>query len=119
MLHRQPHAFQVDRDDAVEVVFLERRDRRRRAFDAGTVEGAVDAPEAGDDIGDERLDTCRLCHIACRRVRFAAGVPHQARGFLGAGRVEVGAEHAGAGTRGGQRGGAPDAAGRAGDQHHS
>ena len=119
MLHRQPHAFQVDRDDAVEVVFLERRDRRRRAFDAGIVEGAVDAPEAGDDIGDERLDTRRLCHVARGGARFAAGLTHQACSVFGAGRVEVGAEHAGAGTRGGQRGGAPDAAGRAGDQHHS
>ena len=64
VLHAQPHAFEVDRDDAVPVVLRAICGRRLLAFDACVVERAIDAAEGFDRAADRRTHVALLRHVA-------------------------------------------------------
>jgi hypothetical protein len=113
VLHARPHAAQVDRSDAIELLgrFVSRVGLRRHY--AGVVEGHVEPTELGDGAIDEGGDLVLVGDVAGRAERlvarggqFVGGRTHRVGvdvgehdggtgGGEGAGRVE---SHAGAGA---------------------
>lgn len=88
-LQAEEGAFQVDRDDAVEIRFGLLDEGCDRAFDAGVVAGAVQPTIGRDRPGDQRLDLGRQRHVGAQEPRLAAlGADHR-RGFLAADALDI------------------------------
>src|SRR5206468_3204966 len=97
VLHAQPHAFEVDVDDAVPDVFrLVGRRHEHALEDTGVVEGAVEASVAGDGTCERGLDLCAVAHVGVHEARLATFTADGFDGQFTAGRVDIGDDDGGA-----------------------
>ena len=118
VLHAQEHATEVDIDDPVPVCFRELGHRLNRLFDAGVVEGEVEAPERLDGPVQRTFHLFGPCHVAPDAERAPAVFFDQARGFPEVRFRNVGHRHVSAYARKGQRRRAANAAPGPGDKSH-
>src|SRR5215472_2734586 len=112
----EKYAFDIDADDLIEHRLVILGGVFDAAFDAGIVEEAVDLAVSGDRFFDIVRNIGRFCDIRLYEARLAALLLDDAGRRLAARCVAVDDDDLGARFRESERGGAPDAVARAGDQ---
>ena len=93
VLHAQPHAFDVDAHDGVELGFAAFVEAPLLDFDARVVEGVIQAAVGLDYAGHQRLHLSVAADIAAHEQRFAAGLTDQFDRLLATRHIDVRHHH--------------------------
>jgi hypothetical protein len=116
VLHADKGSAQVDVEDAVPLVEFDLGKRRRLVFNTGVVEGDVQSAERLDSARDRRLNPLGHRYVAGDDQHLPTGILDRICGLPQ--RILCAVDDGDASAFGGERdsGGAPDAAGSAGNE---